>query len=270
MDELAYGSRMVGWAPLGKLLFTVGLLIVGLVTKSIFIPVLTFLVGLALMAYSTNMKVPAVIGLALGEAILILVIGCGMISILGSHSDTLIYDGKFLWFTIYMTDESFDQAWLVFMRAMAGITLIMAFATSTPIPHLAQSLKKLHIPVEIVELIVLIYRYSFLLLERAVVMWDAAACRLGFSGTMKAIKTVAGILSGIFIYSMETAERSDAALACRNYQGIFPVYRMPATTSWAYVVVTVAACVCLYIAGLYTEDWIEPAHYLMDYLGVAY
>ena len=42
MDELAYSSRMVDWSPLGKLLFTVLLLVTGLLTKSIAVPMAAF------------------------------------------------------------------------------------------------------------------------------------------------------------------------------------------------------------------------------------
>ena len=103
MDELAYSSRMVDWSPLGKLLFTVLLLITGLLTQSIAVPMTAFCIGLGLMAYSTNMKLPPVIALAIAEAVLIMVIGCGMISILGDKSQPALMEGKLLWFDMYMT-----------------------------------------------------------------------------------------------------------------------------------------------------------------------
>ena len=73
------------------------------------------------------------------------------------------------------------------------------------------------VPNEITELIVLIYRYAFLLLERFLVMIDAAQCRLGYNGTITTMKSYAGAMAGTFIFSMELAEKSEAALACRNY-----------------------------------------------------
>lgn len=255
MDELAYSSRMVDWSPLGKLLFTVLLLVTGLLTKSIAVPMAAFCIGLGLMAYSTNMKLPPIIALAIGEAVLIMVIGCGMISILGDKSQPALMEGKLLWFDMYMTEDSFNQAWLVFFRAVAGVTLMLAFASSTPIPHLAQACRKLHLPREIIEIVVLIYRYAFLLLERMLVLIKAAQCRLGYNGGMRTIRAYAGAMVGTFLFSMEIAEKSNAALASRNYLGVFPVYRRPKGISAAWVIASIACAACLWCFGEYVIDW---------------
>jgi cobalt ECF transporter T component CbiQ len=259
MDELAYSSRMVNWAPLGKLFFVLALLIVGLVTNSILVPMITFAIGMIMMAYSTNLRVPLLLLLAIGEAILIMVLGSGMISILGDHSLPPLWEGNILWFTIYMTEQSFNQAWLIFFRAIAGVTLMLSFACSTPIPYLSFAFKSIRCPNEITELIVLIYRYAFLLLERFLVMIDAAQCRLGYNGPMTAMRSYGGAMAGTFIFSMELAEKSEAALACRNYDGTFPILREPKKLSIKWIVVSIGLAVGLYFVGQYSSDWVNMA-----------
>ena len=56
MDALAYSSRMLGWAPLGKLLLVIVVLVINIVTDSMLVPFVTLAIGLGLMAYSTNFK----------------------------------------------------------------------------------------------------------------------------------------------------------------------------------------------------------------------
>ena len=267
MDELAYSSRMVNWAPLGKLLFVLVLLIIGLITESIVVPLITFTIGLILMAYSTNLKIPLILALAIGEAILIMIIGAGMISIMGDPNEPALWEGGLLWFDIHMTETSFNKAWLIFFRAVAGVTLMLSFACSTPIPHLAQAFRSIRCPAEITELIVLIYRYAFLLLERFLVMLDAAQCRLGYNGSMTAMRSYGGAMAGTFIFSMELADKSEAALACRNYTGYFPVYRKPKKMSITWVLITAALAVLLYYIGLYTVDWINMAELFAPIFG---
>lgn len=259
MDELAYSSRMVDWAPLGKLLLVMSLLVVGLITESMIVPFITFGIGLALMAYSTNMRIPFILALAILEAILIMILGSGMISVMGDHSSPALWEGHLLWFDIYMTEASFNKAWLIFFRAVAGVTLMLSFASSTPIPHLAQALRSLRCPAEITELIVLIYRYAFLLLEKFLVMLDAAQCRLGYNGPVTAMKTYGGAMAGTFIFSMELADKSESSLACRNYNGYFPVFRPPRKMSVAWVAVSLGLAVVLYLIGIETAGWINMA-----------
>lgn len=257
MDSLAYGSRMVSWSPLGKLFLVLALIVAGLITKSAVVPVITFFIGLVLMAYSTNLRIPSLLALAIGEAMLIMIIGCGMISIMGSASDPAIWDSKILWFSIHMTAASFNQAWLVFFRAIAGVTLMLAFASSTPIPHLAQALRQLRIPREITEIVVLIYRYSFLLLERMQTMYSSASGRLGFNGFMRSMKTTAGIAVGIFTSSMEMGDKAQTALECRNYTGEFPIFRKPKPISVTQIALPLFLAICMVLLGTVTEGLLQ-------------
>jgi energy-coupling factor transporter transmembrane protein EcfT len=123
----------------------------------------------------------------------------------------------------------------VFLRALAGITVMLFFATSTPIPHFAAALRQLRIPSYITELVILVYRYSFLLFEQLDVLYTAAQCRLGFRGTRNKLRTTGKLAVSLFIKSLEVAERSQTALYCRNFKGDFPNFRPPArmTIGWA-------------------------------------
>ena len=259
MDALAYSSRMLNWAPLGKLLLVIVVLIANVMTDSVVTALAVLAIGLALMAYSTNMRIPFMLGVAIGEAILILIVACGIISINGDSSQPCIWRADFLWLDLYMTADSFNQAWLVMIRAVAGITVMMAFATSTPIPHLAQALRQIRIPDEICEIVVLIYRYAFLLLERMDTMWSAANSRLGFSGFKRSMKTIASIAVGIFTSSMNMADKAQVSLECRGYRGYFPIYNRPPKAGVAWVGLAVLAFALLYVLGTYTEGLVDFA-----------
>ena len=263
MDALAYSSRMLNWAPLGKLLLVIVVLIANVMTDSVVTALAVLAIGLALMAYSTNMRIPFMLGVAIGEAILILIVACGIISINGDTSQPCIWRADFLWLDLYMTADSFNQAWLVMIRAVAGITVMMAFATSTPIPHLAQALRQIRIPDEICEIVVLIYRYAFLLLERMDTMWSAANSRLGFSGFKRSMKTIASIAVGIFTSSMNMADKAQVSLECRGYRGYFPIWNRPQKAGVGWVAAAVAVFALLYVLGTYTEG-------VIDFAGLAF
>ena len=263
MDALAYSSRMLNWAPLGKLLLIIVVLIANVMTDSVVTALAVLAIGLALMAYSTNMRIPFMLGVAIGEAILILIVACGIISINGDTSQPCIWRADFLWLDLYMTADSFNQAWLVMIRAVAGITVMMAFATSTPIPHLAQALRQIRIPDEICEIVVLIYRYAFLLLERMDTMWSAANSRLGFSGFKRSMKTIASIAVGIFTSSMNMADKAQVSLECRGYRGYFPIWNRPQRAGVGWVAAAVVVFALLYVLGMYTEG-------VIDFAGLAF
>ena len=259
MDALAYSSRMLGWAPLGKLILLIAVLVVNVMTDSVITALAVLALGLALMAYSTNMRIPFMLGVAIGEALLILIVACGIISVNGDTSQPCIWSADFLWMDFYMTADSFNQAWLVLIRSVAGITMMMAFATSTPIPHLAQALRQIRVPDEICEIVVLIYRYAFLLLERLDTMWGAAGSRLGFSGVRRSISTAASIAVGIFTSSMNLADKAQVSLECRGYRGYFPIYNRPPRAGVAWASMAAVVFVLLYLLGVSTEGTVDFA-----------
>ena len=263
MDALAYSSRMLNWAPLGKLLLVIVVLIANVMTDSVVTAFAVLAIGLVLMAYSTNMRIPFMLAVAIGEAILILIVACGIISINGDPSEPCIWRAEFLWLDLYMTADSFNQAWLVMIRAVAGITVMMAFATSTPIPHLAQALRQIRIPDEICEIVVLIYRYAFLLLERMDTMWSAANSRLGFTGFKRSMRTITSIAVGIFTSSMNLADKAQVSLDCRGYRGYFPIWNRPRKAGVGWVAAAAAVFVLLFVLGTYTEG-------VIDFAGLAF
>jgi energy-coupling factor transporter transmembrane protein EcfT len=124
---------------------------------------------------------------------------------------------------------------------------MLFFATSTPIPHLSEAMEQLRLPKEISELVVLIYRYSFLLLELLGTMYLAAQCRLGFKGLRNKFRTTGKLAVGLFGRSMEVADRSQVALECRGFRGQFHSFRPPARVTLIWVIVPVVVFVCLFM-----------------------
>jgi cobalt ECF transporter T component CbiQ len=248
IDEIAYSSPFRDWSPLGKFVLALSLLVSSLIATSIVIPLIVFLMGFCLLFYSTKMRLPRVIVLALLDGLLIFFVGAVVIAFVTS--------GETLWSVnlgfavLNFSRQGVELGMMVLLRAVAGATVMLFFATSTPIPHLANALRQVRIPAEIVELTILIYRYSFLLLEQLDTMYVAAQSRLGFNGYKNKFRTTAKLMVGVFIRSLDVAERSQVALNCRSFLGEFHCYRPPAKLSAKWVFASIIVLESMYIANL--------------------
>jgi cobalt ECF transporter T component CbiQ len=248
IDEIAYASPFRDWSPLGKFMVALSLLISSLVASSIVIPILVFLIGFALLFYSTRMRFPSAIVLALLDGLLIFFLGAVIIA--------FVTAGDPLWsidigpFVLNFSRQGVELGILVFMRAVAGVTVMLFFATSTPIPQFANALRQLRIPREMIELTILVYRYSFLLLEQLDTMYVAANCRLGFRGYKNKFRTTAKLTVGVFTRSLEMAERSQTALNCRSFRGEFHSYRPPVKISIKWVTLSIAVFMMMYVLNI--------------------
>lgn len=233
VDDLAYGSAALKWSPSGKFLFAISLLVASLLASTLLVPLLVLIVGVALLGYSVRFRFPKVIGLLVLEGVGIIVLGGLVIALVTPGEPVWVLD-LFL-FKITFSNVGMATATLVTLRALAGVSVMLFFATSTPIPYFADMLVRLKVPKEFAELMVMVYRYSFMLLDEAGRMHLAAQCRLGFRGRTNTVRTYAKMMVGMFIRSMETAERSNVGMQCRNYQSGVAMLRQPKgiTYSWA-------------------------------------
>ncbi|MEM0449744.1 MAG: cobalt ECF transporter T component CbiQ [Methanomassiliicoccales archaeon] len=237
------------WPPLGKLLLVLSLLVVSLLSQTIFVPILILTIGAALLMASTELRFPKVIALALLEGIGIFLLGAMVIAFLTINGKILL-EIQVLSLTLRLTEGGLQYGLLIFFRALAGVSVMLFYATSTPIPHFATALKQLRVPSYITELIVLVYRYSFLLFEQLEILYTAAQCRLGFRGTRNKFRTTGMLAVGLFIRSMEVAERSQIALFCRNFQGSFPSFKPPPRMTFTWYLAPLIAFLLFYAADL--------------------
>lgn len=257
MDEIAYSSPFRDWSPLGKLALTLSLLVSSLIASSILIPLIVFLVGFALFFHSTRLRLPRVIAFALLNALLIFIVSALVIALVTAGQPLWAVD---LWVvTLHFSQEGVQLATLVFFRAVAGVMVMLFFAASTPLPQLANALRQVKVPKEIVELTVLVYRYSFLLLEQLSTMYVAADCRLGFRGYRNKYRTTSKLAVNVFTRSMDMAERSQVALNARGFRGVFHSYRSPVRLSIKWIVLSAAVFFSLYAIN---QLVIEPGHVL--------
>jgi cobalt/nickel transport system permease protein len=163
VDEIAYESRLRHWPPLGKLLFTLSLLVSSLIASTVVVPMIILIVGLLLMFYSTGFRLPRVLIFGIIEAMVVIAITCIVIMLITGGETVWSLDLGFV--QLELGREGVALGALVFFRALAGISVMLFFATSTPIPHIAYAMRQLRVPKELVELTILVYRYSFLMLE---------------------------------------------------------------------------------------------------------
>jgi len=205
---------------------------------------MVLIAGAGLLAYSTRFRFPRVVLIALLDGLAVLLIGALVIALI--TPGTTIYSLDLFGLKLILSNSGMNLGLLVLMRALAGMSVMLFFATSTPIPHLSEAMEQLRLPKEISELVVLIYRYSFLLLELLGTMYLAAQCRLGFKGFRNKFRTSGKLAVGLFTRSMEVADRSQVALECRGFRCQFHSFRPPARVTWLWIVVP-----ALVFAGLF-------------------
>lgn len=217
INEIAYNSKIGKLDPIAKLIFGLSSIVMCLVANSLLSSVLViltmsiitiFMSKISLKSYIRFMSIP--LGF-LFTAILVILIKrypLGYDVIIGIKLGNVIYgaDKNSMIFSIG-----------ILLRSL-GVLCSMYFITlNTTINDLLVAFKRLRIPVIIISLMEMFYRYIFVLLEEAQRMYVAQASRNGYSGFRNSIKSLGNLSALLFIRSYIRCDKIFISLESRGY-----------------------------------------------------
>lgn len=106
------------------------------------------------------------------------------------------------------------------LRALAAASAMNFLALTTPLVDIVQLLRRWHVPVILIDLMTVIYRFIFVLLETLNAMYIAQDSRLGYHTSYKRSMNNAALLaSRLFIDAYQRSHRLQIALESRGFEG---------------------------------------------------
>lgn len=103
--------------------------------------------------------------------------------------------------------------------AMSAVSCLYFLALSTPVTDMLGVLRKIHLPSLLIELMLLIYRFIFILLDTAERIMTAQKCRLGNRNLSTGIRSFGMMGSALFIRSVKRAGALYDSMEARCYDG---------------------------------------------------
>lgn len=218
IDKLAYSSKLRYKSPILKVLFTLGSLLI-CVAAGLFIVsaiILVVMAGLTLSSskasfqrYIKLMCIP--LGFLLLSTIAV------MINITDAPMDLFSIDlgGKYL----AVSYDSMKEAGRLVMVAMASVSCLYFLTLTTPLIDILVVLQKLRCPKIMIELMMLIYRYIFVVLDMASAIRTSQNCRLGNKDFITDLHSIGQMLSVLLIRSLKKSSQLFDAMESRCYNG---------------------------------------------------
>lgn len=120
---------------------------------------------------------------------------------------------------LFVSSAAQLRAALVLSKALGALSCLYLLSLSTPMSEIISVLRKAHVPDVVIELMYLIYRYTFVLFEMYRSMKDAAKSRLGFVSFSISVKTTGMIYSNLMARSYQRAMKNFDAMESRCYVG---------------------------------------------------
>ncbi|MDQ1034231.1 cobalt/nickel transport system permease protein [Streptomyces sp. V3I8] len=126
------------------------------------------------------------------------------------------------------------------LRTSAASLGVLLFAFTTPLSDLLPRLVNAGVPAPVVDVALVTYRMSFLLLDSVRRIREAQAARLGHTTRAASWRSLAGLGATAFVRAFDRATRLQAGLAGRGYDGTLRVLVPPARISARFTFLSTA------------------------------
>jgi len=254
IDKYAYMSKLKRADPMPKLLFTLLTLGVCLWANSIAVALLVLLLmgGLTVCRGGTPF---AVFFRLMLIPFSFLMIGVVTIAVnISADREIFLFSLSVFETNLGVTKIGIDSAARLFFKALGAVSCLYFLSLSTPLVDLMLALRRLKVPALFLELMGLVYRFIFVLLETADTMVIAQHSRLGYAGLAAGYRSLGTLAATLFIRSYKRGEALYTALEARGYSGELNVLEERFSTSWTAYLLLVGLNVIIILGTLFFRD----------------
>ncbi|MGH4122053.1 MAG: cobalt ECF transporter T component CbiQ [Clostridium sp.] len=218
IDFYAHTSKIRHWNATFKVSLSAAILILCIALENPYVSVVVIIA----MAYLTIVKGE----LPVNEYLSILTIPIVFI-LLGTFTIAIDFSKQpmgqynlYLGFCYVFTSQAkLKQVVFLILKVFAAISALQMMTLSTPSSEIIYVLRAAHVPKLIVELMNLIYRYIFILMDVYAKMKNSAESRLGYCDFKTSCYTFGSIVSNMLVISLKKANAYYDAMEARCYDG---------------------------------------------------
>jgi len=204
-----------------KIVAAVGLLVMGLTYHGFGFPLLVVALGLTSCFL---MRVPLkIFFLRFSEPLFIVAIL--VVIKLFSTGHEVLFSVKIAGITFAGYREGLIEGLLLAARILGAVSVVVVLGFATPFTEFIAGLSWFRVPREFVEILLFAYRYIFVLLEEALVIYNAQKIRLGYSTISRGLRAFAVLSGTLTIRAFEHSQDTVIAMANRGYDGTIPLLK---------------------------------------------
>lgn len=143
-----------------------------------------------------------------------------------------LFSGKAVMFSIQMGSitltghrDGLMDGLFIACRIIGAVSVVAALGFATPFTEIMAGLSWFKIPKGFIEILMFAYRYIFVLLEDAFVIYNAQKNRLGYSSIRRGLNSFGTLTGSLVIKAFEHSQNTTTAMIQRGYDGNMPLLR---------------------------------------------
>ncbi len=222
MHEFLYDEkedhRLIRIDPRIKVLCTAAVLAMVLTNKGVFFPSVVAIACLCLCAW---LRVPVRrLLVRFSEPAMIVAVLIAIKCLFGGKEPMAVW--RVLGIDVTFYRDGLASGLLLGLRIMSAIFVVAVLDFATPFTRILSALAWFRVPKGIVETALFAYRYIFLLLEDATVIYNAQKNRLGYSNLRRALSSAGALAAALVLKAFDGSQHAAVAMTQRGYDGAMP------------------------------------------------
>ncbi len=251
IDTLAHANQLRSLPPEHKLGFAIALFILGYLAPAYVQGLMVLWLFLWVVKYA---QIPARIYLKLLSlpvgfllpSLPALVVGFGTVDRLTAFTPDVVWGVPIGSAYVYLSEQGIEQARVVFVRAIALTSCLYFILLTVPMFEILRIMQRLGCPLLILELMGLMYRFIFILVDTASELLTAQQSRLGYGTWHTGMRSLSVLVGQLLQRALYNYRQISLGLASRGYTGNLRVWhRRRYKTHWRYTTEAIAGYLLL-------------------------
>jgi len=248
IDKAAYMSNLRNKDPMQKLLFAIMTLTICLWANHWLVSVIVIFIIGGMVVFKGGTPLRFYVKLLLVPMTFLAV---GVLTILVNISadrNAFIMAVPIANFWIGFSENGIRESAGLVLKALGAVSCLYYLSLTTAITDLLTALGRLKLPKLLIEMMELIYRSIFILLEEAEAIYIAQSCRLGYSSISASFRSLGELGSMLFIRSYKRSNELYTSLESRGYEGQLDMVEEEYESGWRGYIMPVVMSILL-LAG---------------------
>lgn len=228
IDAIAYRNRLRYLPPAQKLVFALVVLFISLFSHAptqflIILWMGVWIIGYAGIPWRIYLRLIALASLFLLMGLPALIMNIAPTTQLEFvQLDQLSGINLGSWY-LYISRSGSQEAGVVFMRSLACVSCLFFILCTVPFIEFVQTMRRLNVPVILTDLLLLMYRFVFILLKTAKELKLAQQARNGYRTWRLTMHSLGLLVGQLFLRTLQRYHQFSLGLAARGFTGEFPV-----------------------------------------------
>jgi cobalt/nickel transport system permease protein len=218
IDFYAYASKIRHWNATFKVSLSVLTLILCIVLDNPYVSSVVIIAMTYIIVVKGDLSLPVYLSI-LSIPIVFILLGTVTIAIDFSNQPIGEYNLYLGFCYVFTSKVKLKAVGFLILKVFAAISALQMMTLSTPSSEIIYVLGKLHVPKLIIELMSLIYRYIFILMDVYTKMKNSAESRQGYCDFKTSWYTFGSIASNMLVISLNKANSYYDAMEARCYDG---------------------------------------------------